>query len=233
MTRSRVSPFPSGWNRAWWIGVWFYVVAGLLSLIWVPSTLRVVPGVLVMSAIGTFLTVSLTEDTTEESLRGQLSRSLRMTLLYAGGLLATVSHLAVLGPLTLLLLGALAASSPWLLARIDVADGPVHDVDASPSNPGQLDLDTSVLPPDVVDPDLRSMSTRALAGGWGRTYWLLERAATCQARMQIVAERQRLLDELERRDAIALRRWLESGPRAAADPAKYFPHGEPPGAVAS
>lgn len=217
----------SGWYRAWRIVLATYIATGLLALLSEPSLLRMAPGLLMMSAMSAIITVTIATDARAHSFGAHLARIVRLGAVCAGALLATVGHLAALGLVTVLLCGGLVVSSPWALHR---ARATCQEDGVEPAASAAGGSRTSEAASAV---DLSLASTREIAGAWGRTYWLLGRATTWQKKMQIVDERQQLLDELERRDAIAVRRWLDSGPRAAADPAKYFHRREPPEAIAS
>ena len=90
--------------------------------------------------------------------------------------------------------------------------------------------------PDPPDPDptsaaaadlrsreaLQKLDLAALCVAWHRSYFRLLEAGPVLTSVALVRHRQRILDELERRDATALGRWLASEPRACGNPLPYF-----------
>jgi len=74
--------------------------------------------------------------------------------------------------------------------------------------------------PDALD----ALSTPQLCLAWRSSYLRLHRVTSSPATAQIVLVRQRMLDELERRDRAGFERWLSTGARAASDPSRYIGH---------
>lgn len=60
-----------------------------------------------------------------------------------------------------------------------------------------------------------------LCRAWRASLARLREAPDCAARLQLVALRHAYLEELERRDEVAVRRWLASAPRPASTPADF------------
>lgn len=155
--------------------------------------------------------------------------------------LATIGMTVLVGPGAVLILLACALSSPRALAWFR------HRRNRSLHN---LPRSESPAPPDTVDPAAvtraalhradgdgstpESMSDAAICRAWRRSYLLLQRAGSVTARMVVVQQRQRYLDELERRNPTGLSGWLASGARAAGDPSRYIvppaDSGHPPAA---
>lgn len=80
-------------------------------------------------------------------------------------------------------------------------------------------------PPPLLGPDLQRLSTEELCQAWCASYLvLMERSAGTgiKAVMATVQERQRYLDELERRNPIGLAAWFASGARVASNPLPYL-----------
>ncbi|MEV0286439.1 MULTISPECIES: hypothetical protein [unclassified Kribbella] len=79
--------------------------------------------------------------------------------------------------------------------------------------------------------DLSNFTDLDLCLAWRRSFTELEGCTTDAQRLAVIAARHAYLDELERRAPDAFAQWLESGPRAAGNPAKFFAprtnHGEP------
>lgn len=74
-----------------------------------------------------------------------------------------------------------------------------------------------------------AMSDADLCREWRKSYVMLQQSGSVAAQLLVVQQRQRYLDELERRNASGLSGWLSSGPRAAGDPSRYIVPGEDPG----
>jgi hypothetical protein len=111
-----------------------------------------------------------------------------------------------------------------VLARV-VGDrgGPGADVSTVPrtvtvDQPSPTDEPTTDLPAVT----LRDLDDEALCLAWRRSFVRLQQAPSLSARLRHVQERQRLLDELERRNPDGLAAWLASGCRAAGNPLPFL-----------
>ncbi|HEY9335284.1 MAG TPA: hypothetical protein VIQ79_12705, partial [Kribbella sp.] len=69
--------------------------------------------------------------------------------------------------------------------------------------------------------ELARLDDEALCLEWRRSFFRLEAASTASARLAVVQERQRYLDELHRRSPDGLAAWFASGARASGDPLPY------------
>ena len=81
------------------------------------------------------------------------------------------------------------------------------------------------LPAAVPFPVLGTLSTPELCLAWRRSYLTLVELPAGPARGELVAVRQSMLDELERRDTDGFHRWLDDGARAGGDPGRYLAAG--------
>jgi hypothetical protein len=81
------------------------------------------------------------------------------------------------------------------------------------------DLRSAAQPPQVVPGEL---STPELCLAWRRSYFALLDVPAGPGRCEIVRIRERLLDEIERRDRDGFTRWLATGARAGSDPGRYL-----------
>lgn len=70
--------------------------------------------------------------------------------------------------------------------------------------------------------DVPQRSTADLCRQWRESYEALRQARTDKQRLHIVLERQRCLDELDRRDPEGLQAWLASSASAAGDPSRFL-----------
>jgi hypothetical protein len=75
--------------------------------------------------------------------------------------------------------------------------------------------------PGPLLPPVTALTTRALGDEWLRTTAALSGRLTPGARGWLVARREEMLDELERRDAGGFNRWLAAGPTRDSDPADF------------
>jgi type IV secretory pathway VirB10-like protein len=71
-------------------------------------------------------------------------------------------------------------------------------------------------------PNLTDLSDEDLCLAWRRSFTELQACTTDEQRLAVVTARNAYLDELERRAPEAFGQWLDSGPRAAGNPAKFF-----------
>ena len=67
-----------------------------------------------------------------------------------------------------------------------------------------------------------NLSTPQLCLAWQRTYFVLLDLPADAPRGDVVALRERLLDEIERRDPDGFTRWLDTGARAGSDPGRFL-----------
>jgi len=82
--------------------------------------------------------------------------------------------------------------------------------------------DTRVEQVDDDPGDLGRLSDEALCQAWRRSFIALERTASVAGRSRVVAQRQRLLEELEHRHPVELQAWYDAGGRAASGPERFL-----------
>ncbi|MEV0283216.1 hypothetical protein AB0H36_03760 [Kribbella sp. NPDC050820] len=70
-------------------------------------------------------------------------------------------------------------------------------------------------------PEVGFLSDEELCLAWRRSFLLLEAARSAQARLTVVEERQRYLDELYRRSPDGVAAWLAAGALASGNPLPY------------
>ncbi|GAB2656041.1 hypothetical protein [Kribbella swartbergensis] len=80
----------------------------------------------------------------------------------------------------------------------------------------------SVQPKPPAPMDLSALTDEELCLAWRRSFTELQSCTTDEQRLAVVTARNAYLDELERRAPEAFAQWLDSGPRAAGNPAKFF-----------
>lgn len=76
--------------------------------------------------------------------------------------------------------------------------------------------------PGMLGEPTTELSDSQLCLAWRQSFVVLEHTTSVHDRTLLVALRQGYLDELERRNAAALRTWLSAGARAASGPDRYF-----------
>jgi hypothetical protein len=77
----------------------------------------------------------------------------------------------------------------------------------------------------VPSPVLSMLSTPELCLAWRRSYLTLMDLPAGPEQGELVRVRQRMLDELERRDAAGFHRWLDAWARVGGDPSRYLAAG--------
>ena len=86
--------------------------------------------------------------------------------------------------------------------------------------------ESRLTPPEGMGP-LNGLDDRQLCRLWRDSFWLVRQPSSPGRMLCRVALREACLDELERRDAVALQAWLDSGARASSGPEKYLAHPAP------
>lgn len=132
--------------------------------------------------------------------------------------------LAVVGVVLMLIM---VASSPYALsvcARWMRGASTPSTPPPAAWTPGFVCLAPGWTPPQP-GPELHRLRTEELCQAWCASYLvLLERSSGTEptAMLATVEERQRYLDEFERRNAAGLAAWLASGARVASNPLPYL-----------
>jgi hypothetical protein len=148
----------------------------------------------------------------------------RVTFAIALIMPAAVGLIAVLGFAGVLIVLALAATTPALTSRFRArrraqADAPVvHPERATPRDPATSPADG---PADAPERELSSLADVELCLIWRQSFLLLETARTAAERQSVVELRQLYLDELHRRSPEGFAAWLASGARASGNPFPY------------
>lgn len=123
--------------------------------------------------------------------------------------LAICGFAASIGLGTLPLVILVAATFPLALTRSEPAPDrtePPATEQAWPSLP--------LEPEDLTD--------RELCLAWRRSFLTVSNSRDAESRQAVAEKRRRYLDELERRNPDAFAEWLQSMPRAAGDPGRYY-----------
>ena len=156
--------------------------------------------------------------------RREVRRIARVTL--ATGLMApaAVGLIGVFNVAGVLVVLALAATTPALTSRIPrrqaAGDSPVDQ----PEPAARRAPETSLADGPAAAPasELSSLGNEALCLAWRRSFRLLEAAASAAERLAVVEQRQQYLDEFQRRCPDGLAAWLASGARASSNPLPFL-----------
>lgn len=131
---------------------------------------------------------------------------------------AAIGLIGALGFSGVLIVLVLAATSPVVLAfaraRWFVPEDPPP---AEPEEP----VPAPSHSPRADAAEIGFLSDEELCLAWRRSFLLLEAARSAQARLTVVEERQRYLDELYRRSPAGVAAWLAAGARASGNPLPY------------
>src|SRR4051794_39477276 len=109
------------------------------------------------------------------------------------------------------------------LAAMDALDGPgvLDEPDAAQGGAGSLRALVPMAGMPGAD-GVPALDDHALCEAWRRSYVRLEASRAAATRLAVVGLRQLYLDELVRRHPAEVRRWLESGARAAGNPLPFL-----------
>lgn len=215
-------------RRIWWaLAALVWLVGCFAAVEMVPTSALVVVALFVgLNAAGLSIAGAIANDASDR----RVGTGLRTGVVATAVAVAVIGLVAVFGGLGLLLSVLLAATSPPLVDRY----GRWLERRRLDRREAQIPADER----DVSDMPRRrcsEMTTEELVLAWRTSFNALLRAQTTAAKNAVVARRQQYLDELERRDPDGLRRWLDSGARAASDPSRFIhddEHGDPPSAAA-
>ena len=151
---------------------------------------------------------------------------LRAATIAVVGTIAVAGLIALSAAGALLFIALLAACSPPVLRRL-LARAPwsaktrLDTVVAAPAPPPASLLACPPLAPQPI-PSCHSLSDAELCWRWRTSFTALQRTASPAQQLSLVELRSALLTELAQRNPTGFTRWLNSGARAASDPARYF-----------
>ena len=140
---------------------------------------------------------------------------------------AAVGLLAVFGLTGLVVIVLVAATWPGLAPLVRAhwpRDLPAAEAWPSVASPGQARWDESAesVRRPAVPEELPALDDDELCLAWRRSFQMLNAAGSPGERLLLVEQRQRYLDELERRSPDGLTNWLTSGARAPGNPLPYL-----------
>jgi hypothetical protein len=161
----------------------------------------------------------------DHDLREIATASGRLTVLLtaAAGLLAATQAWALLVILLLMATSPQADLVRRVRTWLSASESP-EDREGAARAQDAPRLETAPASPfnPPVPADLTGLDDAALVLAWRHSFVQLEAARSEQQRLQVVARRQQLLDELERRCPDGVARWLASGARAQSNPQRFL-----------
>ena len=215
----------SRYGRIWRTAVGLLAVIGLAAALVFVSPKGNLVGFLIAFFVAGMVHLSVGIAREVPSL--QLSRTTPAWATLAGLVVLSIcGYAAAVGLGTLLLLGVIAATSPVAVGHLRPAGGaPVTKPPAGPQTEAVPDPPLLVVQ-DVaaVARNLRDLTDEELCLAWRRSFVHMENSLSASQRIAMADVRRAYLDELERRQPVAFAAWIESGPRAAGDPARFFTH---------
>ena len=216
----------SSYERVWTVVAGSLLALGMLAALLVPGPLQAMALFLsagmmgAVSALG-FLCLKETVPT------GRLARYPVIGGAVSGLLAVALAGWGyVFGAPTLLILVALALTSPWVGTAVrrwrrgssseQVPEIPEDDAQvAEPTPVAVIDQHFEFVVPDAMD-------DADICQAWCSSFVALQRAGTAESLLRVVQVRALYLDAFERRDREAFVTWMASGVRAAADPAQFL-----------
>ncbi|MEU8225697.1 hypothetical protein [Kribbella sp. NPDC048915] len=135
---------------------------------------------------------------------------------------AAIGLIAVLGLAGAGVVLALVVTAPGLSEFLRTIRNPQDNPGARPEPSGPQKPPASLAIADEPLTELDALDDEALCLAWRRSYRRLEAARTPAERLVVVEQRQRYLDELDRRSPDGLAAWLAAGARASGNPLPYL-----------
>lgn len=211
---------PPGGGRAWATSAALSLAVGLVAAAIELGTPGLPYLLVVLSGLGWLMASTL-----QTAQRGIRSR-------WRWGLLSGLAGTAAIGLLTafgvvgLVWIGGLAVSHRrvWRLMRGWWSTSSPRNPDSRPPDDLISCATSDFSPGHGAAGDLSDVSVEGLCLAWRRSYVALDRARSAVFILALAEHRRLILEEIDRRDAQGLGRWLESNPRAAGNPLPYLSH---------
>jgi hypothetical protein len=215
-----------------WTNVLTLLIAagvGIAALVWTPLVCFATVGLVSVFVLSVLEVRAGLAATPDRPRAGPLQGRLRRAVTSGGGLVALAALLQLSSPVTLALLLVLGLTSPPVTAR--VRRWSVHrghgtrsrgQTTAAGPRDGRVDQVAAGPPVDEGADDLGTCEVRLLCLQLRRTFWSMHETSDPDELLRLVTRRQRIIDELTRRNPQAMATWLESGARASGSPEKYF-----------
>jgi hypothetical protein len=184
------------------------------------------------------LAAGIARESSDDDLRATLDATWQTAAWTVGVLLVLAGVAAIAGALVTTLVGGVAGVvglAVWMVRTGPARQQPPAATWTAATRP-VLPQDRPAVPgarPSVVvagnvaesspgPAALTGLPLEALGREWVATTAALGAPLDPRSRQAIVARRETVLDELERRDPAGFARWLAAGPQSATDPARYL-----------
>jgi hypothetical protein len=227
----------------WWSSLLALLIAagvGVAALVWSPLVCVSAVGLISLFVLAVLEVFTGPPPAQGRPKASSLRRRLRQAVTSGGGLVALAALLQVSSPVTLALLLLLGLTSPPVTSRLrraSVHGGHREGQDSPPPTGARDGHDGAVgvglgvglgvgvgdtAPVAKAADDLGTCEVRMLCLQLRRTFWAMHETTDPEELLRLVTRRQRIIDELTRRNPQAMATWLESGARASGSPEKYF-----------
>ncbi|WP_410790020.1 hypothetical protein [Kribbella sp. C-35] len=195
------------------------VVGVVSSLVFISLTINLTVLAIAASMYGSIqVHIGLVQGLKPLALIGSvLDGALRVGLL----VLAACGYVATVGGSTFLLLLVIIGTSP---PAVHYLSDSTPDRGEAPGARATREGEEDAVPVPKRRKDPADLSVEELCLAWRSSFTELSKSRTDKDRLAVVSVRDGVLGELERRDPAAFAEWLDSGPRAAGNPAPYFTH---------
>jgi hypothetical protein len=214
--------------RALWISVCSPLIVVGVSAAAVLAPAALGPWFVLIALVGAILSLRAASWFAERPLRTRPRLMICSALIGAATACAIGGFAILWGAAVLLLMFIVGATSPaflracdrWLNGPADPSTTQLDDwgreyVSASPGD------DTSVLQAHTSQA-LSDLTNMQLCRAWRVSHWALKNASTVAEMMATVAERQKYLDEFERRNASGFAAWIGSDVGSLGNPLPYL-----------
>lgn len=211
--------------------VWLVVCAALalvgISVAFILSPAAVLVLFLTFAFVGALLTLVVVSEHGKRPPRVRTWLVVNSALVGGTVAAAFVGFAVILGPGVFLLVFFVLVSSPYAVSAYS------RWLDSAPT-PSAAQLDAlaracAYASPECVPiqpmSELHLLTDEQLCQAWRASYLALQERSSGVQMTGTVQERQRYLDEFERRNASGLTAWLASGARAAGNPLPYLVQG--------
>lgn len=214
--------------RVVWLFVWVMIALVGVSVAFIASPAALGFLFLAFAALGSMLPLSIVGDYGNRCARDRIRLIAKGALIGGTTAGSFVGFAVTLGAGVFLLVVFLMISSPSALSAYGrwVSSAPKP----SAAQVEALARALAYANPEYVPPvqqlgDLRLCTDEQLCRDWRSSYFALQAESSSTGMTRAVEERQRYLDEFERRNRSGFAAWLASGARAPGDPLPYLTGG--------
>lgn len=218
--------------RVLWLAVCVPLAVGGMWVAYVLSPAALAFLFIAFALVGAMLTVCVVRQDGTRPTRDRL-RLVVSNALVGGSMAGGFAGCAVLlGAGVFLMVVIILAGSPYAVRtyRRWRSSAPTPSAAQADALPGAFDCASPEFLPFQPPSELSELTDEQLCQGWRASYMALQQQSPATQMIETVAQRQRYLDEFERRNASGFAAWLGSGARAPGNPLPYLTGGwvDPP-----